>query len=146
MSLFRELSAALREGLDELLSASPSRDEVDELTALLESDLDEAKSELDQAEQDFHRLSARIDAESQDAERLRVRAKEAVDAGDDEQGRELIRRRRRVLRGVEILEGQAAEHTQLCATLQDHIEAWKTNCRRSGCDATSSAHGIGCSP
>lgn len=123
MSLFREISAALREGLDELLSASPSRDEVDELTSLLEADLDEAKSELDQADQDFRRLSARIEAETQDAERLRERAKEAVDAGDDEQGRELIRRRRRVLRGIEILEGQAAEHTQLCAALQDHIEA-----------------------
>jgi len=123
MSLFRELSAALREGLDELLSASPSRDEVDELTNLLEADLDEAKAELDQAEQDFRRLSARIDTETADAERLKLRAKEAVDAGDDEQGRELIRRRRRVLRGIEILESQATEHTQLCAALQDHIES-----------------------
>ena len=132
MSLFREISAAVREGLDELLSASPSRDEVDELTSLLETDLEEAKAELDQAEQDFRRLSTRIDSEARDAERLKQRAKEAVDAGDDEQGRELIRRRRRALRGIEILEGQASEHNQLCATLQDHIEALEDKLQEIG--------------
>ncbi|NUQ00143.1 MAG: PspA/IM30 family protein, partial [Armatimonadetes bacterium] len=123
MSLFRELQAAVREGLDELLNAGSSRDDVDHLTSLLESDLLEARSELDTAIEDERRLQSRMESEHRDAERLHEQAQAAVDRGDDEQGRELIRRRRRVLRGVEILETQRGEQRELIALLQDHLEA-----------------------
>lgn len=123
MSLFRDISAALREGLDDLLNAGATRDEVDEVTGLLEADLAEARAEIDLAHQDERRLAARLAEERREADHLYDLAKEAVDAGDDDRGRELIHRRRRALRAVEILEQQATEHQQLLAQLQDHVEA-----------------------
>jgi phage shock protein A len=122
MGLIRNIQMALREGLDEMLGGTPPRDEVDEVTALLEGDSAEAKAALDVALGDQQRLQARLDQETRDAERLHTKAKEAVDAGDDDGARELIRRRRRVLRGVEILEQQWTDHQQLIATVRDHLE------------------------
>ncbi len=122
MRLLREISAAVREGLDELLNAGPAHDEVDEVTELMEADLAEARSELDLARQDESRLLARLETERRDAEALHEQARRAVGQGDDEAGRELIRRRRRVLRGVEILDRQWAEHQDLIGLLHDHCE------------------------
>ena len=122
MGLLRDLQAALREGLDELLNANTQRDEVEEVTNLLETDVDEARSELSLAIADEKRLRARIDQETRDAERFREQAQTAVDHGDDEAARDYIRRRRRSLRGVEILEQQFGEHQQLIAMLSDHVE------------------------
>ena len=123
MSVIREIAQAVREGLDDLLNAGSAQDEIDELTGLLESDLAEAQAELGVARQDAERLAARLRDEQLVADRLHEQAKAAVDAGDDEGGRELIRRRRRALRGVEILQQQAAEHEQLTGQLREHIDA-----------------------
>lgn len=122
MSFFRDLGAAIREGMDDLLHAPPQRDGVDEVLSLLESDLAEARSELEVALRDEQRLKSRMDTERRDAERLRERAQQAVDAGNDDLGRDLVRRRRRAIRGVEILERQWSEHQELIAMLERHID------------------------
>ncbi|MBI2300539.1 MAG: PspA/IM30 family protein [Armatimonadetes bacterium] len=122
MSLFRDIQTAIREGLDDLLNAGVTRDEVDEVTGLLDHDLNEARAELELARADEKRIQARIDEQRREAEVLQKRAEEAVGRNDDEAGRELIRRRRRALRGVELLEKQWSEHQSLIAELQDHIE------------------------
>ncbi|MBI5832802.1 MAG: PspA/IM30 family protein [Armatimonadetes bacterium] len=122
MGLLRDLQAALREGLDELLNANAQRDEVEEVTSLLETDVNEARSELSLAIADEKRLRARIDQENRDADRYREQAQASVDKGDDEAARDYIKRRRRSLRGVEILEQQFAEHQQLITMLSDHVE------------------------
>ncbi|MCC7493473.1 MAG: PspA/IM30 family protein [Fimbriimonadaceae bacterium] len=123
MSIFRDLRNAVREGLDDLLNAGPARDDVDDLLAMLEGDLAEARAELDLAIQDGRRLSGKLADEQALAERLQQQAQQAVDAGDDERGRERIRRRRRALRGVEILEQQERQHERLTGYLRDHIDA-----------------------
>jgi phage shock protein A len=122
MGIIKDLQGALREGLEDWLHSRPARDEVDEITGLLESDVTETRSALSLAEADEKRLKARIDQEMGDAERLREQARVAVDANDEEAGREMIRRRRRTLRGVEILEQQWTEHQQLIAELHEHLE------------------------
>lgn len=122
MGLWRDIQVALREGLDELIGTQPTRDEVDEVTTLLEADLAEARAELDLARADADRLEAALTRERADAERLRDQAQAAVDRGDDDTGRDLIRRRRRALRGVEILEAQRGEHQQLAGLLGEHVE------------------------
>lgn len=122
MSVFRDIQAALREGLDELLNAGTTRDGIDEVTELLENDLQEARSEADVAREDERKIRERIDRERQDAEALKARAQRAVDDDDEERGRDLLRRRHRCLRGVELLERQWTEHQQLIAELNEHIE------------------------
>lgn len=122
MGLIRELQAAIKEGLDELLSQGVSRDEVDELSTLMENDLTEARTERDVLAQEERRLRGRIDQERRDAQALRDQAKAAVDRGDDDTGRDFIRRHRKALRAVEILEDQWAEHQALMQDLDAHID------------------------
>lgn len=122
MGLFRDIQEALRQGLDDLLHGDATRDQIEEVTELIERDISEARSELDLAAEDERRIQRRIDEEQRDAEVLARRAQEAVERGDDELARELIRRRRRVLRGVQLLEQQWTEHKALMAELRDHLE------------------------
>ncbi len=122
MGLIRDLRTALSEGLADLLQSQSPADEAEEVTSLLESDINETRTELNLARADEKRLRGRIEQERHDAEQFHQQAQEAVNRGDEDSARDLLRRQRRSLRGADILTAQLDEQREVIELLAAHAE------------------------
>ena len=123
MGLLERIKNVVQANINELIDASRDPEDLLEgFIAQCEEDLEKAKSEMATAVREERRLKQRIGEEERRVSHWEEKALQAVDKGDDEQARDIIRRKRRASRSLQLVEKQWAEQENLVELLRLHIE------------------------
>jgi phage shock protein A len=123
MGLLERIKNVVQANINDLIDSS--RDPESMLERFIEQseeDLEKAKSEMATAVREERRLKQRIEEERQRVAHWEEKALQAVQKGEDEQARDIIRRKRRAVRSLRLAEQQWAEQENLVELLRLHIE------------------------
>lgn len=123
MGLLERIKNVVQANINDLIDSS--RDPESMLERFIEQseeDLEKAKSEMATAVREERRLKQRIEEERQRVAHWEEKALQAVQKGQDEEARDIIRRKRRAARNLRLAEQQWAEQENLVELLRLHIE------------------------
>lgn len=123
MGLLERIKNVVQANISDLIDSS--RDPESMLERFIEQseeDLEKAKSEMATAVREERRLKQRIGEEQRRVAHWEEKALQAVQKGDDEQARDIIRRKRRAAQSLRLAEQQWAEQENLVELLRLHIE------------------------
>lgn len=123
MGVIERIRHIAQTNLRDLIATTPDPEEaLDEFIQQMESDLDEAKSEMAAAVREERRLKPRLGEEERRIAHWEEKALQAVKNGEDDLARDLIRRKRRASKNLQLLQRQWQEQQELIQLLRLHIE------------------------
>jgi len=123
MGVIERIRHLAQTNLRDLIATTPDPEEaLDEFIQQMESDLDEAKSEMAAAVREERRIKPRLGEEERRIAHWEEKALQAVKNGEDDLARDLIRRKRRASKNLQLLQQQWNEQQELIQLLRLHIE------------------------